>query len=301
MIIDVRCRYTAGAAASYYRAALTKSGRLPLIRSVNEGTEEAFFSEIAEAGITTAVSASGFNPGARLGKYDFPDRLASNDVLADVQARNPGRFVAVGGIDVSNQFHDGLAEIQRCKNELGVNIFNVEPGRAPGCNPDDEVLYPFYRQMEKQEGVLILQTSGLKGGRYLDYAHPDRVERVADRFPGLNIVCAHGCYPYVREAIAIAMRRSNIWLSPEGYLWHLGHHDWMRAINENFENFAHRFLFGTAYPLTPIKPFVENFLALDWKTEFLPRLLYLNALEALRLKGTRTFDSMYPALNESGR
>jgi uncharacterized protein len=75
----------------------------------------------------------------------------------------------------------------------------------------------------------------------------------------------------------------------------------MRAINENFENFAHRFLFGTAYPLTPIKPFVENFLALDWKTQFLPRLLYLNALEALRLKGTRTFDSMYPALNESGR
>ncbi|TDH34309.1 hypothetical protein E2A64_16695 [Pseudohoeflea suaedae] len=299
MIIDVRCRYTAGAAASYYRAALAKSGRLPLIRSVNEGTEEAFFSEIAEAGITTAVSASGFNPGARLGKYDFPDRLASNDVLADVQARNPARFVAVGGIDVSNQFHDGLAEIQRCKEELSVNIFNVEPGRAPGCNPDDERLFPFYRQMEKQEGVLILQTSGLKGGQYLNYAHPDRVERIAEHFPGLNIVCAHGCYPYVREAIVIAMRRSNVWLSPEGYLWHLGHEDWLRAINKNFENFSSRFLFGTAYPLTPIKPFVENFLALDWKTEFLPRMLYMNALEALRLKGTGTFDSFYGTADEN--
>lgn len=299
MIIDVRCRYTAGESASYFRTILAKNGRLPLIRSVNEGTEAAFFEEIEAAGITTAVSASGFNPGACLGKYELPDRTTSNDVLADVQRRNTGRFIAVGGIDVSNRFHSGLDEIRRCNNELGVNIFNIEPGRAPGCDLDDECLFPFYRLMEELGSVVILQTSGLKGGRYLNYAHPDRVERVAERFPELSIICAHGCYPYVREAIVMAMRRENVWLSPEGYLWHLGHDDWLRAVNKNFENFSRKFLFGSAFPLTPIKPFVENFLALNWEKEFLNRLLYRNALDALKLTRVSPFDRIYASSSEA--
>ncbi len=112
---------------------------------------------------------------------------------------------------------------------------------------------------------------------------------VAQKFPDLRIICAHGCYPYVREAIVTAMRRDNIWLSPEGYLWHLGHEDWLRAINKDFEGFSNKFLFGSAYPLTPIKAFVDNFKALSFSEEVLPKLLYKNALNALNLNGNENF------------
>lgn len=283
MIIDVRCRYTGGSSASYYRQQLSRSGRLDKIESLKEGTEESFFREITSAGITTAVSASGFNPGARLGKYTFPDRTTSNDELADVQKRNPGKFIACAGLDVSNTFHNALNEIERCYHDLDIKVFGIEPGRSPGCNPSDTALDPIYKKLEELNCTVIIQTSGLKGGKFLNYAHPDHIEIVSEKFPNLRIICAHGCYPYVREAIVIAMRRENIWLSPEGYLWHLGHEDWMRAINKNFEQFGHKFLFGSAYPLTPIKAFVDNFLNLQWEKEILPRILYKNAIEALNI------------------
>lgn len=293
MIIDVRCRFTGGRSAEYYREQLKKSGRLSLIKSLIEGTEESFFREIGEAGITTAVSASGFNPGAKLGKYNFADRTTINDDLAEIQKRNPVRFIACGGIDVSNTFHESLDEIQRCYHELGIRVFGIEPGRAPGCLPSDSRLDPVYQLLQDLNCTVIIQTSGLKGGTYLDYANPHHIEVVAHKFPYLRIICAHGCYPFVREAIVIAMRRDTIWLSPEGYLWHLGHEDWMRAITKNFEGFSNKFLFGTAYPLTPIKAFVDNFMKLPFNEEVLPKLLYQNALNALNLQHDELFKKRY--------
>jgi len=293
MIIDVRCRFTGGKSAAYYREQLKKSGRLPLIKSLEDGTEASFFEEIESAGITTAVSASGFNPGAKLGKYNFADRTTSNDELAEIQKRNPRKFIACGGLDVSNSFHNCLEEIQRCYFELGIKVFGIEPGRAPGCDPSDSRLDDVYRLLQDLDCTVIIQTSGLKGGQFLQYANPHHIEQVADKFPYLRIICAHGCYPFVREAIVTAMRRENIWLSPEGYLWHLGHEDWMRAINKNFEGFSNKFLFGTAYPLTPIKAFVENFKKLAFEEEFMPKLLYKNALDALGLSGDSLFKEFY--------
>jgi predicted TIM-barrel fold metal-dependent hydrolase len=293
MIIDVRCRFTGGESASYYRNQLRKSGRLELIESLKEGTEASFFREIETAGITTAVSASGLNPGAQLAKYALPDRTTSNDELADIQKRNPGKFIACGGIDVSDTFHNSLEEIERCVHALEIHVFGIEPGRAPGCNPSDPRLFPVYELLQDLDATIIIQTSGLKGGRYLNYAHPDHIEIICQHFPHLRIICAHGCYPYVREAIAVAMRRENIWLSPEGYLWHLGHEDWLRAINKDLEGFSNNFLFGSAYPLTPIKVFVENFRKLPWAEGVLPKLFYRNALEALNLSGNQVFCEQY--------
>jgi uncharacterized protein len=290
MIIDVRCRYTGGNSADYYRKSLKKNGRLHLIKSLEDGSEKSFFEEIGSAGITTAVSASGFNPGGNLGKYTFPDRTTSNDEIAMIQNNNPGKFIACGGLDVSNTFHNALDEIDRCYDELGIKVFGIEPGRAPKCDPSDVSLFPIYQKLMDLNVTVIIQTSGLKGGQYLNYAHPDHIEKVAENFPYLRIICAHGCYPYVREAIVISMRRNNIWLSPEGYLWHLGHEDWLRAINKNFENFSDKFLFGSAYPLTPISPFVENFKNLPWENGVVDKLLYKNALTALNLKDDMNFN-----------
>lgn len=283
IIIDVRCRFTGGKSAGYYRDQLRKSGRLHLIESLKEGTEASFFREIEEAGVTIAVSASGFNPGASLGKYHFPDRTTTNDELADLQARYPTKFIACGGLDVSNTFHNCLEEMLRCHYELGIKVFGIEPGRAPGCYPSDPILDDVYRLLQSLNCTVIIQTSGLKGGPYLNYADPHHIELVAQKFPNLRIICAHGCYPYVREAIVMAMRRDNVWLSPEGYLWHLGHEDWMRAINKDFEGFSNKFLFGSAYPLTSIKAFVDNFKSLPFADNVLPKLLYKNALDALNL------------------
>lgn len=300
MIIDTRCRLTSGANAEYFVDRMSHLNRLDRIAAFKDGTDDSFFAEIADAGVTTAVSVSGNNPGARVGRFEFPDRTTSNDLLSEVQKRHPVAFIAVGGIDVSNRFHDALAETERCALQLGMKAVCIEPGRAPACAIDDECLFPFYEKCQELRLTVFLQTSGINGGQYLDYAHPNHVERVAENFPKLRIVCGHGCYPYVREAIAIASRRENVWLSPDGYFFHMGHDDWVKAINYNLAGFADRFLFGSAYPLTAIKLFVENFMKVSWKTEVLPKILYRNALDALDLTGDPQFRAFYKLDEVSG-
>ena len=293
MIIDMRCRITSGKASEYFVDRMDHFGRLDRIAAFGDPTEQAFFDEIAAAGITTAVSVSGLNPGARIGRFDFPARTTSNDYLSEVQNARPREFIAVGGIDASNTFHDALSEIDRCVGKLGMKAVCIEPGRAPGCDIDDERLFPLYDKCQTLDVTMILQTSGGNGGIYVDYAHPSHVERVAQTFPKLRIVCGHGCYPYAREAICMAARRDNVWLSPDGYFFHLGHEDWVKAINYNLGGFVDKFAFASAYPLTAIKPFVENFMKVPWREEVLPRILYRNALAALGLEQDARFRSFY--------
>lgn len=283
MIIDCRCRLTIEGAADYFVDRVTLAGKMAGVPALAEKTHEAFFAELDAAGVTTAVSVSGLNPGAKLGRFDLPARTTSNDVMAAVQRARPGRFIGVAGIDASNTMHDAMAELVRCVDELGLFAVFIEPGRAPGCNLDDARLYPIYEFCAARGVTLIPQTSGLLGGKLVDYANPKYVERVADDFPGLNIICGHGCYPYVREAILMASRRNNVWLSPDSYVFHLGRDDWLHAVNHNLLGFASRFVFASAYPLNALQPQLERFRALGWKEEWLPRLFWRNAADALRL------------------
>lgn len=293
MIIDLRCRITTAGSADYFLDRMTRLNRLDRVPALAEASLDAFFAEIGAAGVTTAVSVSGHNPGARLGRFDLPARTTPNDLLAGVQRAHPGRFLGVAGIDVSDTLHDAATELERCAGELGLKAICIEPGRAPGCPPNDRRLYPIYERCAELGLAVIPQTSGVLGGRLVDYANPRHIEEVADDFPDLRIICGHGCYPYVREAIVMASRHDNVWLAPDIYFFHLGHEDWVKAINANLLGFSERFLFASFYPLTAIGPYVEAFLRIDWKPEVLDRILYRNALRALDLERDPVFASKY--------
>jgi predicted TIM-barrel fold metal-dependent hydrolase len=179
--------------------------------------------------------------------------------------------------------HDAMSELRRSIDQLGLRAVFIEPGRAPGCNLDDPVLYPIYELCAERKVTLIPQTSGLLGGRLVDYANPKYIERVADDFPDLHIICGHGCYPYVREAILMASRRENVWLAPDTYLFHLGRDDWLQAVNSNLLGFADHFLFASAYPLNALGTTVERYRQLPWRDDVLSKIFHENAIKALRL------------------
>lgn len=298
MIVDVRCRLTTTEGAEYFRIQTQRSGIFDQIGGLREGTEEAFFSDIANAGITTAVSVSGNNPGIKLGHAVLPDRTTSNDHMADVQRRNWGRFIGVAGIDAGGVYHDPIQEIERCA-KLGLLAVFIEPGRSPGCLLDDPRLYPIYQKCLDLDLTLIPQTSGPLGGRNIDYANPTYLEQVADDFPDLRILAGHACYPFVREAITMCTRRQNVYMSPDIYLSKLGTEDWLKGVNENIASYilpfglADRFCFGTAYPVIDPRAYMRFFFSLGWKREVLPRILYRNALRVLNLENDPTFRELY--------
>lgn len=292
MIIDVRCRLTTIQGGKYFYTQAKNLGTLDKISAMQEDTVEAFFKDISGAGITTAVSVSGNNPGLKIGSWDLPDRTTPNKMMADLQKQYYGKFIGVAGIDTGNRFHEAVREIESC-HAMGLRSVFIEPGRSPGCNLDDPRLFPIYQKCQDLNMTLIPQTSGPFGGASVDYANPKHIERVAANFPRLRILLGHGCYPYVREAIVMTNRHSNVWISPDIYLFHLGTEDWLKAVNENLFGFEDKFVFGSAYPVVLIKPFVERFLSLPWRKDVLPKILYRNALKALELENDPVFRTAY--------
>ena len=301
-IIDVRCRVTVKEAGSYFTDTAKKAGRFhfwrtrPLIEDIKSyatGTMEAFLEEIGEVDVHTAVSVSGQTPGGVvIGGKPKAARTTSNDVMAKLQKENWGRIIGVAGIDAGNVLHNAVEEIER-SHKLGLRVVFIEPGRSPGCAVDDRRLYPIYEKCAELDMMMIPQTSGPYAGNNMDCAHPHRLDRVAQDFPTMRILAGHGCYPYVREAIILAARNENVFVSPDMYVIQLGTEDWLKAVNSNFFGFQDQFLFGSGFPAVPIKWFMNEFWKIPWKEEVLPKILYRNALRAFKLDNDPVFKKIY--------
>ncbi|OGA46777.1 MAG: hypothetical protein A3F74_23430 [Betaproteobacteria bacterium RIFCSPLOWO2_12_FULL_62_58] len=295
MIIDMRCRPTIPELGNYFAEVSKKVFHsYDSIKGFKNPTMEGFFEEIGECGITTAVAPYGNSPGIKIGRHVMPARTASNDVMADLNRRHWGKFVGVAGIDAGNVYHSALQEIERCA-KLGLRAVFIEPGRSPGCDLDDRRLYPIYEKCVELDLTLMPQTTGVLGGRNIDYANPRHLDQVAADFPDLRIIAGHCCYPYGREAIVVGGRHENVYLSPDDTVFRLGTEDWIKAVNMNLHDCQNKFIFASAYPARPLKGVVDAFLKLSWKPEALPKILYKNALRALKLEEDPVFKEMYAA------
>ncbi len=279
-IIDVYCRLPSGGSAAYVRGH-PEGGRYGQWLDLSE---ERFFQLLETAGITTAVGVAYANQGLRIGRTELPPRGCDNDRQAALQRRFPGRYIGVAAIDPSGSAHAPVIELERCVHELGLRLAGIEPGRAPlyAEHTADRRLYPFYERAEQLGVTVMLQTSGLKGGVSIEYANPRWVEQVAADFPELTIVCCHACHPFTRELVAVATRRSNVYVSPDLYVFAPGRREWVYAVNRR--HIADRFLFATGFPFCghPVRA-VNRFLLLGWRPALLDRVLYRNAIRALRL------------------
>ncbi|HXU32809.1 MAG TPA: amidohydrolase family protein [Thermoanaerobaculia bacterium] len=294
VIIDVRCRLPSASDGAYLSGRPDGRRFAPWVGLSAEG----FFAELDRAGIATAVSVSGNNDGLRLGARELPPRRTNNDDLAALEARFPGRFLGAAGIDVGGARHDPLVELERAVTTLGLRRIAIEPGRAPMLaeHVADRRLYPFYERAQELQVALFLQTSGIWGGESLDQAHPRWIDRVAGDFPDLHLICGHGAYPFVREMIAVTVRRANVFPSPDLYLFTPSGREWVYAVNRG--QIADQFLFGSAFPLCGgLARTVDRFLLQGWRPAVLDRILYKNALRALHLMD----DPRFAAGHDGGR
>ena len=291
-MIDVRCRVTIPEAGSYFSQRAKDRGRFDSIKSFAKGTIEGFFEEIGEVGITTAVSTSGQTPAMTIGGKVMAARTTPNDLMVKLQKEHWGKFIGVAGIDAGNVLHDSMQELERCA-QMGLRVMFIEPGRSPGCDIDDRRLYPLYEKCLEHDMVFFPQTSGPWGGKNIDYAHPRHIDQVAEDFPQLRIIAGHACYPYVREAIIVASRHDNVFLSPDMYVVQMGSEDWVKSLNRNYFGLQDQFLFATCFPSIPLKPFMEEFWTLPLKEEILPKILYKNALRVFKLEDDPTFKRLY--------
>jgi predicted TIM-barrel fold metal-dependent hydrolase len=132
----------------------------------------------------------------------------SNEQIAEL-CRMSERLIGFASVDPHQP--DAPTKLKRAIEGLGLRGLKLAPGIQEFV-PDDPTLHPIY-EMAQGLGIPILFHAGMswEPGTRLAYGHPLRFEPVAAAFE-LDIVLAHLAWPWVLEAVALALKYPNVYL-----------------------------------------------------------------------------------------
>ena len=173
-----------------------------------------------------------------------------NDLAGAYLKEAPDRIIAFAGID-PRRGKAGEEELKRCVEELGFS--GLKLWTVAGFFPDDESYYPLYEAAARL-GVNILVHTGMGPGEtYLKTCQPVFVDKIAVDFREINFIMAHVGTPWVEEALAVAMKNSNVYVDLSA--WQPAHALFPLRLAQVLSQAklmhggVHKVLFGSDWPL----------------------------------------------------
>src|SRR5580693_9490843 len=244
------------------------------------GAMEQWWKEIDEAGIDAVVVNGRYAGG-------MPDFTMDNDTLAGLQKQYPGRLFGLSQINLDQDPDKTAAAVERAIKEQGMAGANLEPGYQTvglgkmGTFTDDPSFWPILEVLNETGAFLLIQT-GLFAGTDISSNNPQALDRLLFSFPKVQVVLAHGGYPYVQEVLGLCAKWPQLHLSADVYMfWPNG---FLYAMN--LERIPDQLIFGTAFPFANMKVMVEDTLKLQEQfqvsDETMEKYLYSNAARLLK-------------------
>ena len=181
-----------------------------------------------------------------------------NEDVRQIVAAHPGRFIGAASIDPTDR-RRACRTIDQALAD-GFRLINIEPGSYPvPMHADDRRLYPIYGHCE-DVGVPVIMMVGGTAGPDLSYSDPIRTDRLLADFPTLNVVVAHGGWPWVNEILHLGFRRQNLWLSPDMYFSRMpGWEEYVKAADGFLSD---RMLYASSFPFCPVREYKSWFESL---------------------------------------
>lgn len=283
-MIDMRCRPPLPEFRAYFDIPRitwhgARTGAKNVSRAFVEGSMELFFEEMDQAGIDIAVVQGRNSPAVFMGKQ-FNEAFIPNERLAEIQDKYAGRFICFAGIDVSNTAHNAVEETARSIRSLGLKGIFIEPGRQIQSTPDDERIFPVYEKCIEL-GIPVNLMSGPYAGADIGVSDPLYVDRLCTRYPELKVILGHGGYPFIQQILGVAFKHTNLYVSPDMYVFAPGGGAYIEAANGALRE---QIIYGSAYPLRPITQTMEDSAALPLSDESRRRYLQLNAKALLNIQ-----------------
>jgi predicted TIM-barrel fold metal-dependent hydrolase len=176
-------------------------------------------------------------------EWDFEPIAMQPEEMDRIAKAHPGRFVGQWSIDPRT----GMEGVERAREmsekpwcvglHTHTHSFDV-PLDAPEY-------YPYYALASELDLPFVMQV-GTSGGRLPSACgHPIMIDRPAIFFPKVDFVLSHTGWPWVEEAIAMALKFSNVYLgtaSQPPHKWNESLRDFMRGPGRR------KTLFGTSFP-----------------------------------------------------
>jgi predicted TIM-barrel fold metal-dependent hydrolase len=137
--------------------------------------------------------------------------FVSNESVAALAERHPGRFLPFAGADVMRGAA-AVREVERWVREHGFRGLSLRPFMI-GLPADDRHYYPFYAKcVELDVPVSVHASANWTTARPSELGHPRAFDRVACDFPELKLILSHGGYPWVLESCLLAWKHPNLYL-----------------------------------------------------------------------------------------
>lgn len=238
--------------------------------SIEQRSVELLIEEMDDAGIDLAVI-----PGRQT-----QNTFISNEELFELKEKYPGYFEI---FPLYNPDHavESLKEIRTLVEHGLIRGVSTEPGFGNRLRFDDEAYKPLYELLNHHELIWMTTFSGSITPVF-DMSLPERFHSVAKAYPNMKAVAGHGGWPWVREMISIAFFTPNVYLAPDLYANRCpGETDYIIAAGGMLKD---QFLFGSSYPLVPVREAVNHVKGwgLDPDTE--RNVLCHNAAEILGIR-----------------
>lgn len=193
--------------------------------------------------------------------------LLTEEVLERTAAHQDRLFVVGSVSPLIRKFSHGIAKAEEWLAEGRVRALKFYTGYEH-FYPADERIRPYMELLRKYDRPAIFHTGDLydqiKGAK-LKYSHPLHVDDLAAEMPDLKIVIAHMGSPWVVDAAQVCYKNANVYADCSGFVYG----DFSLRQEERFRDEWGRFdaileggaadkiLFGTDWPISDIRPYIE--------------------------------------------
>ena len=230
--------------------------------SIQSGSMELFEAERVAAGVeVTGLPARMANEAWGGASNEAVRALVDEEPLSRI-------WYAAVGKDTSP---DEILTLAR----LGARAIVVEPFLfTAALQIDDPAVDPLYDVAQALELPALVMIGG-EYGDDISWCDPVRIERVAQRFPRLDIVIVHAGWPSIQATLAVAYRCPRVWLLPDVYFPGLpGQVDLVLALRTFLRD---RVIYGSGYPYCPHVQQLKAIRALKLPEDIESAFLFDNA------------------------
>jgi uncharacterized protein len=207
-------------------------------------------------------------------------KIYSNEQIAEV-CRMSDRFIGFASVDPHQD--SAPAQLRQAITGLGLRGLKLDPAMQE-FEPSGKRYYPLY-ETAAGLNIPILFHAGLSFApkSKLRQGHPMLFEDIAADFPRLNIVLAHLAWPWVAEAVALALKYPNVYLDTSALYFDNPYDFLSYAMTKQvpitvFErSLRKQIVFGSNNPRAETKTMARAVRALGFSEECLELIFRVNA------------------------
>jgi uncharacterized protein len=218
------------------------------------------------------------------------DPVGTNDQIAELCSMSP-RFIGFASVDP--QAKTAAKQLERAVENLGLRGLKLDPALQDFDSAGAGALAVYEAAEELKIPALLHTGMSWAPGSTLERGHPLRLEPAIRRFTQLDFVLAHFAWPWVWDAVALAMKYPNVYLdtsclyydSPKEFFEFVFTRQIPTTLIER--TLRNQVVFGSNYPRVEIKNMVHALRSLPLTEGCLNKILRENAERLLAKRGQR--------------